>query len=118
MAVQNAIQLLNSNSSLYWQATILLVYGRELRIPLDVHGDTPLLDCQPQTVVQYAETVKQEHRRLKEEVKMKLADAQARQAQAFDKGVREAYYVAGDLVYLYSPGSEEGTFPKIALPVH
>ena len=78
-----------------------LVYGREPRIPLDVHVDTPLPD--PRTVVQYTETVKQEHRRLKEEVETKLADARARQAQAYDKGAREGYYVAGDLVYLYSP---------------
>ena len=39
-----------------------LVYGRDPRIRLDVHVDTPLPD--PHTVVQYAQTVKQEHRRL------------------------------------------------------
>ena len=62
--------------------------------------------------------MKQEHRRLKEEVETKLADAQARQAQAYDKGVREGYYAAGDLVYLYSPAvnSKKGLSQKLHCP--
>ena len=83
-----------------------LVFGREMRLPLDVMmGDANDSESTyTEFVVDLREKLVQAH----QDVKEKLKVAQRRQKDAFDKGVKYTVYQPGDLVLRFSPELKPG----------
>ncbi|KAK3725843.1 hypothetical protein QZH41_014068 [Actinostola sp. cb2023] len=90
-----------------------LMFGREMRIPVDVMiGMVPEDES---SECPYSESVSELRNKLAkgyEDVRTNLQAAQRRQKDAFDKGVRHTVYEPGDLVLRYSPQLTPGEASK------
>ncbi|KAK3705767.1 hypothetical protein QZH41_000594, partial [Actinostola sp. cb2023] len=90
-----------------------LMFGREMRIPVDVMmGMVPEDES---SECSYSESVSELRNKLAkgyEDVRTNLQAAQRRQKDAFDKGVRHTVYEPGDLVLRYSPQLTPGEASK------
>ncbi|KAK3727755.1 hypothetical protein QZH41_005220 [Actinostola sp. cb2023] len=90
-----------------------LMFGREMRIPVDVMmGMVPEDES---SECSYSESVSELRNKLAkgyEDVRTNQQAAQRRQKDAFDKGVRHTVYEPGDLVLRYSPQLTPGEASK------
>ncbi|XP_078361889.1 uncharacterized protein LOC144646225 [Oculina patagonica] len=86
------------------------MFGREMRIPLDV-----MMGSADTTDHSYTEFVADLHENLEtayRDVRQNLKVAQRRQKDAYDKGVKHTVYQAGDLVLRFSPELKPGEASK------
>lgn len=87
-----------------------LMFGREMRIPLDV-----MMAGAKDSECSYTEFVAGLQENLEaayQDVRQNLKVAQRRQKDAYDKGVKHTVYEAGDLVLRYTPQLKPGETSK------
>ena len=85
------------------------MFGREMRIPLDVMaGGAEDNECSYTDFVTDLERIYRMHR----DIRQNREVAQRRQKDAYDKGVKHTVYQPGDLVLRYTPQLEPGEGSK------
>ena len=84
------------------------MFGREMRIPLDVGGAEDNECSFTDFVTDLEEDLQTSYR----DVRQNLEVAQRRQKDAYDKGVKHSVYQPGDLVLRYTPQLEPGEGSK------
>lgn len=83
-----------------------LIFGHEMRIPLDVMMGNA--DETESTYTKFVVDLRERLIQAHQDVREKLKVAQRRQKDAFDKGVKCTVYQPGDLVLRFSPQLKPG----------
>lgn len=87
-----------------------LMFGREMRIPLDVMmGGVKDSEC---SYTEFAANLQEDLEGAYRDVRENLKVAQRRQKDAYDKGVKHTVYQPGDLVLRYTPQLRPGEASK------
>lgn len=87
-----------------------LVYGTEMRLPIDLVNRPP--QEQIQNPVEYVDELRQKLQAAGEAVRKNLSTYQRVQKDHYDAGVRGKAFEPGDLVYVYQPCLEVGEAKK------
>ncbi|KAK3739259.1 hypothetical protein QZH41_000260 [Actinostola sp. cb2023] len=89
-----------------------LLFGREMRVPLDVMmGETPTTS-QSSNYGEHDTNLKSTLTNAYQAVRTHLSAAQRRQKEYFDKGVTQTKYEPGDQVFLFNPQLKVGEASK------
>ena len=88
-----------------------LMFGREMRLPLDVMVGNPD-DAAPDRYGEYVSKLKNQLSDAFQDVRQHLKTAQQRQKEYFDRGVKERLYQPGDQVFLFDPQLKPGEAAK------
>ena len=87
-----------------------LMFGREMRLPLDVMVGVP--EATPDHYGDYVSQLKSQLSNAFQDVREHLRTAQHRQKEYFDRGVKERLYQPGDQVFLFDPQLRPGEATK------
>ena len=91
-----------------------LMFGREVRLPLDVMFGGPPEPCEEPTG--YAFQLRKRLKEAYELVRQKTQAEQKRQKDSYDRRVSGTKFKIGDRVWLHSPAVPKGQSPKFHLP--
>ena len=87
-----------------------LMFGREMRLPLDVMVGGP--ETAPDLYGEYVSQLKNRLSNSFQDVREQLKTAQQRQQEYFDRGVKARLYQPGDQVFLFNPQLKPGEAAK------
>ena len=92
-----------------------LMFGREVRLPIDVMYGTPT-SHPPPSISQYAQTLRNRLESAYSHVRSRTKLMQRRQKDAYDQNLEGSSYQVGDLVWLHCPASPRGRSRKFHRP--
>lgn len=96
------------------QTPFMLMFGRELSLPVDVMFGQP--PNQKKSVIDYVAKLREDLDKAYEEVRMQLEVEQRRQKDYYDREVRPQRFKAGDRVWLFVPAIKKGCAKKLCRP--
>lgn len=89
-----------------------LMFGREMRLPIDVMIGSPEGTDEQQLYGQFATKLQHNLTSSYQCARENLKTAQQRQKEYYDKGTKKSLYQAGDKVYLHNPHIKQGEASK------
>ena len=89
-----------------------LMFGREMRLPIDVMIGSPEGTDEQQLYGQFATKLQHNLTSSYQCARENLKKAQQRQKEYYDKGTKKSLYQAGDKVYLHNPHIKQGEASK------
>ena len=93
-----------------------LMFGREIRLPVELIFGVPPGDNTPPVYTEYAWNLKEQIGTVHEFARERLQIESQRQKRLYDHRCNHKPYKEGEKVWLYSPQSKKGLSPKLQTP--